>query len=80
MMKKKKFALINGDCDKNMTLHVAFEGIDHGDLVLCSLSEESVVDLVKRSNYGVLPYDFNIDIAVKEYINKKYDSPVLQND
>ena len=76
-MKKKQYVLIDDQDENKLELHVAFKGVDWKDQILCSLSEESVVDLMKRYNYGILPNDFDIDIDVIEYINKKYEKPML---
>ena len=73
----KKYVLVDLQLSYSLSLVVAFEGEDNIDQVLCSLSEKAVVDLMRRENFGILPDDMNIDIDVKNYINKKYHTPTL---
>ncbi|OPH61771.1 hypothetical protein BC351_00585 [Paenibacillus ferrarius] len=78
MTKKKKYVLIDAQETGKLELHVAFDGSDNVDQILCELPESSVLDLVKK--YDILPQDFEIDIDVREYIKEKYPNEFIKLD
>jgi hypothetical protein len=70
MAKKKIFVLVDEQNPRKMCLHIAFDGNDNPDQILCVLSERSVYELVK--NQDNLPGDLEIDGDVVDYIQKEY--------